>query len=439
MAERFLGDRDAARAALRARRDAADGAGWGQLVQDGYVVVFTAATLLTMVFAGAGGAILTPDCDRTACLTTGGYRALAAGLSLVGLLALGLTVRWAGPASSDPARATWLLAAPADRAVLLRGAIARALVLGVLGGGLSGLLVGLAAAGGSGGLAGALPPIALTGAAGLLAGALLVHLALWRQGGSPDPTSAARGVTDAELARAGQVVGAATAATLMLDATALDVLAARSRWARRGRFVSRAGTGGALVGMLSHELRALRRRRATVVLATSACLLALVVGVLLGPLAGVLAASGATFVLARVAAGGLRVWLGSPGLRRAVPSPPAQVAAVLALPALLVTLAGAWLALLPLGLPWWGGLLLAPAGLAGVIRGGDPLPPGIGVVLTSPAGPIPTGLIMRLVHGPDLVLGAGLLLLAGQALDLGPAVLLTGPALLAWQLLRSRP
>lgn len=438
MPEGFAGDRTAARAAMRAQRGAIHGAGWGQVLQDWYVGLFTAATLLTMVFAGTGGAILTPDCADSTCLSSGGYQAVAAGLAVSGVLALALLLRLAGPASGDSARAVWLLAAPADRAVLLRGPLLRMLALGSLVGGVWGLLVGIAAAGGVGDPAVAIGSVVLIGVVGLLVGALLVHLTLWRQGGSLAPASAARGVRDAELARAGQVVGAVTAATIMLDSTALDVLATRSRLARRGRFASRPGAGGALMGVLVHEMRALRRCSGRVILSSGTCVVALVAGVLLGRLIGVLVASAATFLIARAAAGGLRAWLGSPGLRRAVPTPPEAVAAVLALPALVVSVVAAMLSLLGLGLPWWGGVLLGCGALAGVVRSCDPLPPELGLVLTSPVGAIPTGLIMRFVHGPDLALGAGLVLLAAHALELGLVMVLLGPALLAWQLMRPR-
>lgn len=435
--EEFVGDAAAARAVLRGRRDAAHAASWGQVVQDWYVGLFITATLLTMVFAATGGAILTPDCDTVTCLSGSGYRAFATGLGVAGVLGLWAGLRAAGPTSSDPGRATWVLSTPADRGVLLRGAITSAALVAVIVGSSWGALVGIALAGGSGNAGGAVPVVLSAAGGGLLAALVLVAVTLHGQGGSMVPARASRAVPDAELARAGQVVQAVTASTLMLSGTALQVLAARRRLSRRGRYASGRGVGGELSGILVHELRALRRRGGRVLVLLVGCVGALAVGLLMGRLAGVVVAAVTVFAAARTSGGGVSMWVGSPGLRRAMPGHPAAVTVVLALPPLVVAVVGSAIALLGLGFAWWAPVLLALGATAGTLRSGDP-PPGAGVALATPAGAVHTGLVRGLVVGVDLALASAAVVLIADAVAAGPVVLVLGVALLAWQVLRSR-
>lgn len=434
----FVGDLAAARAVLRSRRGAVHAASLGQVLQDWYVGLFIAATLLTMVLAATGGAILTPDCAHVTCLTPNGYRALALGVALAGVVGVWVGLRATGPASSDPGRATWLLSTPADRGVLLRGVVARTGFVGVVISASWGALVGIALAGGTGRAEDALPTVLAATGGGLLAALLLVAVTLHGQGGSVVPTKASRAVPDADLARAGQVVQAVSASTLMLSGTALQVLAARRRLAGSGRYSSGRGVGGALSGVLVHELRALRRRSGRVLVALTGCLGALAVGLLMGRLAGVVVAALAVFAAARTSGSGVSMWVGSPGLRRAMPAHPAAVTAVLAVPPLLVALVGSVIALPGLGLPWWAPVLLSLGATAGTLRAGDPPPSELGVVVSTPAGAVPTGLVKSLLVGMDLVLVAAAFVLIGDAVAAGPATVLVGVVLLAWQVLRSR-
>lgn len=433
----LVGDRAAAREVLRARRRATHPAGPWQVVQDWYVGLFITATMLTMLFAATGGAILTPDCDTAVCLPPGGYRLVALAMAVVGVAGLGRAAREAGPASTDPGRATWLLASPADRGVLLRGPIAQTGGVVLVMGASWGVLVGFALAGGSGGGAHVVGPVLACAAGGLACALVVLPVALWRQGGRLHPSAAARAVPDAELARAGVVVGAVSASTLMLDTVALDVLATQRRLARRGRYPSGAGRGGPLVGMLRHELRALRRRAPRLALAMLTCLGALVAGLLLGRFLGVVLAALAAFVATRAAAGGLATWVTTPGLRRAVPLGPVAVTTVLALPPFVVAVLASVVGLSALGLPWWSPLLLASGVLAGVLRSHDP-PPDLGVAISTPGGAVQTGLVQRLVLGTDLALLSALVLLLADAHGLGAPAVLVGVGLLAWQVGRSR-
>lgn len=433
----LVGDRDAARSAARRRRGGLHVSGWGQVLQDWYVGIFITATLLVMLFAATGGAILRPDCTSSVCLDAGGYRFVAVGMALVGLLALIVGLRAAGPVSADPARATWLLSTPADRGLLLRGTVLRTSGVAVVAAGSWGVLVGFALAGGAARTEAVAGTVATAAVLGASCAVLLVPLLLRLQGGHWTPVRAARAVPDTGLARAGQVVAAVSASTLMMDTSAVEVLAARRRLARRGRFVSRAGAGGALVGVLVHELRALRRRAARVLLASTTCLAALLAGALLGRLAGMVLAALAVLVVGRTSGGGVVAWVSSPGMRRSLPAPPGAVTAVLCLPPFVVALGGAWLATLALGLPWWGPVLLALAATAGAVRASDP-PPDLGVALATPGGAVHIGLVRRLVLGPDLALGGALLVLIAEGIDLGPLALTAGALALGWQLLRPR-
>lgn len=432
-----VGDRAAARDLLRRRRRGAHAVPIGQLIQDWYFGTFIAASLLTMLFAVTGSAILTPDCSTAVCLEPAGYRAVAAALAVVGAVGLFLGIRATGPASSDPGRATWLLASPADRGVLLRGTVLHAAAAALVAGGVGGLLVGFALARGTGAGVGVVIPVVAGGGGGVLCALLLLPVAMRWQGGSARLLTAVRAVPDVELARAGRVVGAVSSSTLMLETTPLDVLAVRRRLARRGRYRSRTGAGGPLLGILVHELTGMARRRARVVLGLIACAGALVAGLLLGRFLGALLAALAVFAATRAVAGGLAMWLSTSGLRRSVPAAPAAVTAVLGLAPFVLALVGAVIALAALGLPWWGPLLLATGCTAGVLRSYDP-PPGLGVAISTPAGAVHTGLVKRLVLGPDLALLSALVLLLGETHDLGVGTVLVGVGLLAWQVLRDR-
>ena len=431
------GDRVLAREVLRTRRRASRAPSPLQVVQDWYVGLFIAATLLTMLFAATGPAILRPDCDTAVCLGPGGHDLVAVGAAALAVLAAWAGLRAVGPVSADPGQATWLLSTPADRGLLLRGTVLRALLVAAVAGASWGVLVGFALAGGSGSAAPPAVPVLGCAAVGLLVCLVLGPLALRRQGGSWRPGPASRSVPDVELARAGQVVQAVTAATLMLDGVALEVLAARRRLARRGTRPSRPGAGGALSGVLVHELHALSRRSRQLVTALLGCVGALVAGLLLGRLAGAVLAALAVFAVARTAAGGLSTWLTTPGLRRALPAHPAAVTAVLAGPPFVVAVVGSLVAVGALGLPWWAPPAIALAALAGAMRACDP-PPGLGVALSTPGGALHVGLVQRLVLGTDLALAGTALVLIGDATDAGPITLAVCAALLAWQVLRPR-
>ncbi|MGO4132619.1 hypothetical protein AB4Y70_14055, partial [Janibacter sp. YAF2_2] len=67
-----------------------------------------------------------------------------------------------------------------------------------------------------------------------------------------------------------------------------------------------------------------------------------------------------------------------------------------------------------------------------------PPPPGLGLVVATPGGALPMGLVRAVVHGPDLAVGVGLLVLAADARGLWSLAVGATLALLGWQLLRPR-
>ncbi|WP_218005503.1 hypothetical protein, partial [Janibacter limosus] len=186
-----------------------------------------------------------------------------------------------------------------------------------------------------------------------------------------------------------------------------------------------------------HEAHALARRSRQIATALLACAGALVVGLLLGRLAGAVLAALAVFAVARAGAGGLSTWLTTPGLRRALPAHPAAVAAVLAVPPFAMTVVGSAIAVGALGLSWWAPLGFAFAAMAGAMRACDP-PPELGAALATPGGAMHVGLVRRLVLGPDLVLVGAAVVLIGDALAQGPLALIVCAGLAAWQVARPR-
>ena len=433
----LVGDRASARAAVRAVRGGTHTAGWGQLLQDWYVGAFVTATLLTLLFAATGPSILRPDCAAT-CLSGTQHLWMAMAMGLLVAVAAAAGLRAAGPAWADPGRATWLLSTPADRGALLRGGVQQVAGVAAVAAGAWGVLTGFALAVGLGRSGSPVAPVVLTAVAGAVLALVLAAAALVRQGRARPIAAAARGVADADLRRAGEVTAAVRATTLMLDGTALDALTARRRLGRRGRFTSAVGVGGPLTGLLTHELRALVRRRSRLLSALLGCLAALAAGLLLGPLVGVVLTCIAGLVLARLSGGGLTAWVATPGLRRALPAHPGAVAAVLAVAPFALVGVGSSLALLPLGLPPWAPVAVAAGVTAAAVRAAEPPPPGLGLVVATPGGALPMGLVRAVVHGPDLAVGVGLLVLAADARGLWSLAVGATLALLGWQLLRPR-
>lgn len=415
-------ERQVAAELLRTVRGAGHRRGWGTILQDWYVGLFSVATLLLMVIGGTSGAILSPTCSSTRCLAEDHYRVAAVASALLGGLGLLLAIRAAGPAWADAPRRRWLLSTPGDRSVLLRGPLARSLAVAVALGALLGAGIALIDAGGEGRLTPARAVIA--GGVGAVVALAAGWLGLLAQSGSWLPRRALRRVPDRELARAGARVDGAVSAVAMMDASGLGAASDLRAASRRGRHRSRPLRGSATTSLLMLSGLASARSARRLGGPIAGLLVAVVGGLLLGSLVAVialgLAALALTAALARVALGLAE----SAALRRHLPADPrAGLAAALALPigvASLILTAATW----AVGLPLWAGVHLALVGAMAALRRTDPPPPSLGLVIATPAGALPTGLIHRLVHGPDLAIGGALLLLLPIAGFAHPALCL---------------
>lgn len=412
------------------------------------------------------------------------YAALA--VSLLGLGALVLAVGAVGPVSAARAVARWMLGTTAERAVLLRGALLGVVGGSALGGVVVGLLGSMAVQGGGlepaplalgallGAACGALVPLLLLGpqaaapyggAPGVRVGRGLATLGLllltWllvvgpgaTPFGAPEPASAPWAVvvplllltvglpavpvllllrpgsrlaelSDAQLARGRQVVDAVADSTMMMDTSPLVGLGRRRSDRGRGRHRSRGLRFHGAAAFLVADLHQMRRRWRTLVPVILVVPGLLVVAEGFGHggvvLAGVLVASW----VGRRAGQGLRVWISSDSLRRNVRVAPWQVAIALSAAPLALTALVAVPAVALSGAPWWMGLHLALAGLAATIRSAEPAQVELGAVVATPAGALPVGLVQSVLHGPDVALVLGLLLLVVDH----PAILLAALA-----------
>ncbi|WP_170970350.1 DUF6297 family protein [Nocardioides jishulii] len=259
--------------------------------------------------------------------------------------------------------------------------------------------------------------------------ALVVALVLLRR-----PGSVLAELSDAQLARGREVVDAVADSALMMDATALTGLQRRRADLRGGRHPSRPLRWRGAYAFLVADLRLVRRRWRAVAVTFAAVPAIVVAGEGFGYGGAVLLAGVVAAWSGRQAGQGLRTWLGSPGLRRAVVAPTHGVTLALTLLPALASACVAMPAVLLVDGPWWGGLHLAVAGLAATIRSSDPVPAELGAVVTTPAGALPIGVVRQLLHGPDVAVALALVLvLVGE-----PWILLTSLAALGWQVSKER-
>lgn len=382
---------------------------------------------------------------------------------LCGLLALCLAL---GPAHAQPATAQWLLAAPLDRALVLRRGLrvtrVGAAVFGAMGGAvlactsgsarpewaavlvlvIGGTLVGAAVHQGSlwiqgrgstrtvrAAAHGGAVIAALTVTVGVRAGvtwrleaftpavgavlvvASLVVLGLsWRR--SPSWT---RAVTASSARDAGAVVQAALVGAMTLDSTAFQVRAALSSARRPAGSpsigVRRFRHASVFVDHVVRDAVAARRR----IDALGARMLWIpgvwALGALLRPAFGdapsVLAAAFVVWSLVAASGRSLSTWLGSSSLWRLLPTRPQVVTWALSLVPVTVGAVTGIVALAGAGIDradaaWWG-VTLALAAVAGVARRADPPPVHFENMISTPLGDVPPGLILAVLYGPDIV------------------------------------
>jgi hypothetical protein len=154
-------------------------------------------------------------------------------------------------------------------------------------------------------------------------------------------------------------------------------------------------------------------------------------GTLFGEEAWLATATIVAYVTAAHAGAKLRTWLGSPGLRRAFPQGYRSVTLRLCVVPALVALLTAAAALSGAGSPAALPGVVALAVLAGLVRRGRRGPMQVGVFLSTAAGSLPVGVVLHLIHGPEVT---ALCVLATVAL--GPyAGLVLAVAVLARELL----
>ncbi|MDO5627006.1 MAG: DUF6297 family protein [Mobilicoccus sp.] len=443
-----------------------------------YMVVVAVVMGVAMGSAVFGEAIGGSLCRTEACLrvTDGPATAwLAFAAAAVTLGGVGVLAAFLGPVGLSPARATWLGATPADRAVLLRDPLAAVVLcaagVGLVGGigaalaataassvptAVGGAVLG-AAAGAGASLIAALAQPSLVGvrrlrvlswgcvAAGLVVAGLAA--ALPQLPGLPVgavvPGLALIGVavvvaglaalvllpralplfTTATLRRSGEALEATTSSILMLDGTAVTQLGEARARASSGRYASRRLRGRGEAAIIAAEVRRLLRAPRIAVASLLALPVPILLGALFGTGAGLIGAALVAVLLATRAASGLRLWTRSSGLARWFPQSPIRLrVAYVAAP---TALAGLWLALVVpavgLGALTWGSLTVAAA--AAALRSAGESHTGLAAANTSmtPMGAVPVGLMAVLVRGPDIAAPTVALLLFG--LDL-PALII---------------
>ncbi len=439
-----------------------------------YVGVVGVVTFTAMFFSGVFGSIGPADptdCVTFLCHNNVARRSVTTAMAVT-TLGAGLWVTAAvGPIGATRERLTWLLSAPADRGVLLRSrfwsTVVAASALGsaaaltpalaatdpgtgapppgpLLASALTGASTGVAlAAWGSilqavgptgprrlrraGATVGALGALATAaalvgvGLPGADDGAVSVLLAgtAVTVGAVAAGVARARlpGLPIAALRRGGRVTDALAEATLAMDTTPALVLAAARRGETAGRYRSRPLSGTGAAALLRADARRLLRRLAVPVTALLLLPLPPLLGLMFGEGGAIVAAGVVVAVWTRTAAAGYLAWAGSAGLRRMLGVPGNRATlALLAIPALG---ASGWsaAAVAVAGLPAVTVVALAACGLASALDAGQgPKPADLGVMISTPMGAVPVGLVQRV---------AGSLIVVASCI--GPLVLFRSP------------
>ncbi|MGN6610443.1 MAG: DUF6297 family protein [Angustibacter sp.] len=411
------------------------------------------------------------------------------GLAVAAVGALTCVLAALGPVYVTADRARWLVATPLDRFEVVRRSVTGTAAAVAGAGGLGGAVVSLSAPAAAPTLAGTLVATALgsvvalaihqgllaaqgtyverparrqrfirLGGAAAIAGALLTAADLrspeqlgsglaagpWvvvLAGGAAVGVAAAlalslrptgswcRRLTVAVLRPGGSLVESVTTSVASFDQTALELRSERLRLGHRGAYPSRRVLGPVWADLVCREALAVGRRWRGSAARGAAAVVVWPVGTLFGPSVWVVAAAAVTYLTTAYAAAGLRTWLSSSGLRRGLPQRRSGVTLQLAIVPLVVGCAVAVVALAGSGLAvaWVG--VLATAAVAAVVRRGRRPALSMGVVVSTPAGALPLGLVRHLTYGPDLV-AVSLVLAAAFGPVLGLIATLT---VLTWE------
>lgn len=268
------------------------------------------------------------------------------------------------------------------------------------------------------------------GAYGVIAGVSLVIVLV----GATRVARLADAVSARDAARAGALVSAATGSVVMLDAGMFDVRRDARRLARRGRAPSRASRGGVHADVIVRDLRSCMRRDVELLAALALVVPAVMLGELFGMPTGVVAVTFAAWVAASRAGEGLATWLGSSSLWRIFPQRPAALTACFAVAPLLASAVVAALGAVMLSVTPWFVVACAGAVVAGLVRRVNAPDMQLGAVIDTGLGTIPTGIVMRLVHGPDIPV-----LVVAVGLASWPMAAALGLVALVWQVWRAGP
>ncbi|WP_116114032.1 DUF6297 family protein [Austwickia chelonae] len=401
---------------------------------------------------------------------------VAALLPMILPVALAGAALWAaataGPLGAPSAERTWLFAAPADRGVLLRS---RVVSTGVLAWFVGAVLTGIAAA--AAGAESTLSDWTARTTAGAGLTLWVVAAAAWRQTASPTTTAADRtslfgtsllvaatlaatalaalptiglapptppstdttvialtaaAVTSAgtvtlllvarqahrlpmsEIARGGDFTDATEQSMAMLDSAAVLQATARRNLARHGRRRSRTLTGHGLWALVAADARRVPRRPGPLLAATCTLPWLWLFTPAQGSWAGLLLAALVVIPTSTPYAAGLRAWVRSTGLRRSLPGTNRSLAlAFLVVPAVVATAVAA-VAQTAAHLSVWSTPLLVGAALVAMTHTASaPDLADVGLVVSTPAGALPVGVVKRVLRGsslPALVLAPGLVM-----------------------------
>lgn len=458
-----------------------------EVLSDAYIAVFATCMLSAMAASAIREtrASISASCTTSVCSDA---RFSSAWVCVVALLAVTLAIaRAVGPVQVSPAEGSWLLATPVDRAAVLRPRLGLVVALAALVSAATGavasvlagfdvrsigLVIASVIAGGTGAATFATTAQsgrdwsvrAATWVLGCLTWAGLVLIAAGAVPAAPasKPVGVGTGLAIAGVLGAGAaglliaaarrlprihrdrlVPGGALLASLSgalasLDlALTYDILIARRWLARSTVRPVRGGPKGAMALVWRDVIRLRRSPTALLILAAASVVPYLMVSIDLGPLV-VLAGASTLFLTGLPLCSALRTTSRNAGLVRCFPMSPIAVrAACLVVPAgvLVVWSAGAWPAVHAATSPgsWADSALMAvamaTAALVAIARWLLAPPPDYSrLVVSSPAGGVPAGLVSSLLRGFDVLvlLTAPILISAtagGAAVSLGLAAI----------------
>ena len=468
------------------RRGRAD-ASWGDVVEEVYVGVVSAAVLGSMFVSGLLGVGQVSDlaCTSSGCRSA---RTVLPWVAVLGaLLVVLMLARLLGPVFASPATARWLLPSPLPHELILRprltvmlttsglasGALVAAvftsvgssvalLALGSLLAAAAALLVMAAAAVDQGGA---------TARSGRWQAALglLVWAALAAQAVGAIPASAvsgappgwwwtlpaatalgAAGVTRLarrrlarlrmrDLAPGGDLVPGLSGAFATLDLSLVHDLVLAHRWRRRGSVVPRRGGPSGAMALVHSDLGRLRRSPRQLLVVAAVVVVPWSVASAGAGRATVLVAVLTGFLVGLPLLGALRVLTRTPTVARTLPFPPAvsrACALVVPLASLLIfglsttpplheAVGGAWADAAAMG------LAVGVAATAASARWVTGRPPDYGrPMVSTPAGAVPTNLYGSVLRGFDIaLLTSAPMLLSPTAAGAGWTVVVAGAVL----------